>query len=216
MPARPRRQRGERTRARILSAARKEFARSGFAGARIDTIARQAGVRKSLIFYYFESKDGLSRAVSAQRLATYALPRVEAGATPANLFQWPLWLFARGEETIDAVHFALGEGIGAGPSGTPVFDAQQRRESFLQQVDRVRAEQSAGSLPSSLDATQLTFFLYILGVYPYMLPQGAYLITGAAPDDAAFRARFEAFVRDLALLFKAEPPIATADVAAFT
>jgi TetR/AcrR family transcriptional regulator len=210
------RQRGERTRARILSAARTEFSRSGFAGARIDAIARRAGVPKSLIFYYFESKNGLSRAVSAQRLATYALPRVEPGANPQNLFQWPLWLFARGDETIDAVHFALGEGIRDGSSRTTLFDQEQRRESFQQQVARVREEQAAGALPATLDAAQLTLLLYVLGVYPYILPQGAFLITGAAPDEAAFRARFATFVRDLARVFQAEPHLAQADVAAVT
>jgi TetR/AcrR family transcriptional regulator len=199
------RQHGERTRARILSAARKEFARSGYAGARIDGIARRAGVTKALVFYYFESKDGLSRAVSAQRLATYALPRVEASATREDLFEWPRWLFGRGEESLDAVRFAMGEGIGAELSRTPVFDAEQRRASFQQQVTRVRDAQQAGALPADLDSAQLTFFLYMLGVYPWMLPQGAYLITGAAPDDPLFQPRFEAFIGDLALLFHAVP-----------
>src|SRR3954452_5451493 len=91
------RERGERTRAAILSAARKEFARSGFAGARIDDIDRRAGVTKALIFYYFESKDGLSRAVSAQRLANYALPRIDGDSSREDLLQWPRWLFRRGE-----------------------------------------------------------------------------------------------------------------------
>jgi AcrR family transcriptional regulator len=191
------RQHGERTRARILAAARKEFARSGYAGARIETIARQAGVNKSLIFYYFQNKDGLSRAVTGQRLATYALPRGEGDEGREDLFRWPLWLFGRGEETLDAVHFALGEGIRAEMLGSALLDEDKRRNSFLQQVARVRQQQDAGCLPADLDTRQLTLFLYVLGVYPYILPQGAYLVTGAAPDDARFRHRFEAFIADL-------------------
>jgi TetR/AcrR family transcriptional regulator len=197
------RQHGERTRARILSAARKEFARSGYAGARIDEIARRAGVNKALVFYYFDSKDGLSRAVTDQRLATYALPRTEDGAHE-DLFAWPRWLFNRGEESLEAVRFALGEGISAGMSRAAVFDADKRRASFLVQVERVRDAQRAGALPADLDTAQLTFFLYILGVYPYMLPQGAYLITGAAPDEPVFRARYEAFIASLAIVFAGE------------
>jgi TetR/AcrR family transcriptional regulator len=211
-----RRQRGERTRARILTAARKEFARSGYAGARIDAIARRAGVNKALIFYYFDNKDGLSRAVMTQRIATYALPAPDGADTRENLFQWPAWLFARGEETQDAVRFALGEGIGAEASRHPVIEEEQRRESFQQQVARVRDQQRAGALPADLDAAQLTFFLYMLGVYPYVLPQGAYLITGAAPDDAAFRASFEAFIDEMALVVQAEYAMPPADVPAFT
>jgi AcrR family transcriptional regulator len=192
------RQHGERTRARILSAARREFARGGYAGARIETIARKAGVNKSLIFYYFQNKDGLSRAVTAQRLATYALPRADGGLAREDLFQWPLWLFGRGEETLDAVRFALGEGIGADSSRGHLVEEDSRRASFQQQVVRVSEEQRGGELPAGLDPGQLTLFLYMLGVYPYVLPQGAYLITGAPPDDADFRSRFETFIRDLA------------------
>src|SRR5881409_2055681 len=51
---------------RIIAAAREEFARRGFAGARVDQIARRAGVNKQLLFYYFHSKRGLFQAVLAQ------------------------------------------------------------------------------------------------------------------------------------------------------
>jgi TetR/AcrR family transcriptional regulator len=52
----------DRTRAVVLSAARKEFAKLGLAGARVDEIVRAAGVSKQVIYYYFGSKDGLFRA----------------------------------------------------------------------------------------------------------------------------------------------------------
>ena len=48
---------------RIITAAREEFARRGFEGARVDQIARRAGVNKQLLFYYFHSKRGLFGAV---------------------------------------------------------------------------------------------------------------------------------------------------------
>ena len=47
------------TRAKILSAAEKEFSDKGFFGARIDEIARTAGVNKRMIYAHFESKEGL-------------------------------------------------------------------------------------------------------------------------------------------------------------
>lgn len=46
-------------RRRILDAAAREFAASGFDGARVDEIARKAGVNKALIYYYFKSKEEL-------------------------------------------------------------------------------------------------------------------------------------------------------------
>jgi TetR/AcrR family transcriptional regulator len=49
-----------------VAAAREEFAKRGFAGARVDQIAHRAGVNKQLLFYYFHSKRGLFQAVLAQ------------------------------------------------------------------------------------------------------------------------------------------------------
>ena len=61
-----------RTRERIMAAAQKEFAANGFAGARTDAIARRAHVNERMIFYCFESKEGLYRAVLAQKLSAKA------------------------------------------------------------------------------------------------------------------------------------------------
>lgn len=44
---------------RILAAAAAEFADRGFAGARVDRIARRARVNKAMIYYHFKSKQGL-------------------------------------------------------------------------------------------------------------------------------------------------------------
>jgi len=51
------------TRAAILAAAERIFAKAGLAGARTDDIAAAAGVNKALLYYYFKSKDGLYEAV---------------------------------------------------------------------------------------------------------------------------------------------------------
>lgn len=53
----------EQTQARILDAAKVEFARAGLSGARVDRIAELAGANKRMLYYYFGSKDGLFRAV---------------------------------------------------------------------------------------------------------------------------------------------------------
>ena len=53
----------EATRARILAAAKAEFARVGLGGARVDRIAEIAGANKRMLYYYFGNKDELFRAV---------------------------------------------------------------------------------------------------------------------------------------------------------
>ena len=53
----------EESRAAILQAAAFEFAEHGIAGARTDTIAREAHVNKALLYYYFKDKETLYGAV---------------------------------------------------------------------------------------------------------------------------------------------------------
>lgn len=59
----------------ILEAALKVFAEKGYAGARMDDIARRAGVTKGTIYLYFESKEAVFK----------TLVRDTIGATLANV-----------------------------------------------------------------------------------------------------------------------------------
>lgn len=61
--ARPARRDADASRRLLLEAARAEFAAKGLMGARVDAIARQAGLNKQLVYHYFGSKDALYRAV---------------------------------------------------------------------------------------------------------------------------------------------------------
>jgi AcrR family transcriptional regulator len=53
----------EKTKADILEVAFKEFADNGYSGARVDEIAARTSTSKRMIYYYFESKEGLYQAV---------------------------------------------------------------------------------------------------------------------------------------------------------
>lgn len=48
-----------RVREKILKQATEEFARIGFEGARVDRIAERCRVSKNMLYYYFQSKEGL-------------------------------------------------------------------------------------------------------------------------------------------------------------
>jgi len=78
----------------IVAAAREEFSRRGFDGARVEQIARRAGVNKQLLFYYFHSKRGLFTAVLARGAA-------ELERALADL---PI----EGERPLDRIRVALG------------------------------------------------------------------------------------------------------------
>ena len=53
----------DRTKANIIEVATHEFSEKGLSGARIDEIAERTRTSKRMIYYYFESKEGLYRAV---------------------------------------------------------------------------------------------------------------------------------------------------------
>ena len=61
-----RRRDADRTRAEILDVAQREFARRGYAGARVDEIAEMTRTTKRMIYYYFGSKEKLYIAVLEQ------------------------------------------------------------------------------------------------------------------------------------------------------
>ena len=56
--------------AEILDAALKVFAQKGFAAARMDDIARQAGVTKGTIYLYFENKEAVFKALVREAVGT--------------------------------------------------------------------------------------------------------------------------------------------------
>jgi AcrR family transcriptional regulator len=78
----------DKTRANILDVATRVFAEKGLSGSRIDEIAEMTNTSKRMIYYYFDSKDGLYQAVleeSYRRIRTIegelklaALPPLEA------------------------------------------------------------------------------------------------------------------------------------------
>ena len=59
----PRARDADATKARILAAAKSEFARLGLGGARVDEIAEKANANKRMIYHYFGGKEDLFQAV---------------------------------------------------------------------------------------------------------------------------------------------------------
>lgn len=74
----------------ILEAALQDFATHGYEGARVDRIARSAGINKAMIFYYFSSKQNLYRTVIKDVLNDF-IPQVQKvlmeSSSPERLFE---------------------------------------------------------------------------------------------------------------------------------
>src|SRR3954466_3763191 len=76
-PAKPRAARQVARREAILAAALDEFSASGFAAARLDDVARRAGVAKGTIYLYFRDKESLFQEL-VRSMVTPIVGRIEA------------------------------------------------------------------------------------------------------------------------------------------
>jgi AcrR family transcriptional regulator len=74
-------QNSEKTRKAILAAAKKIFARDGYADAPLDAIVKSARVTTGAIYHHFGDKKGLFRAV-AEDLEAELLQKIAAAAAP--------------------------------------------------------------------------------------------------------------------------------------
>src|SRR5438093_7393618 len=73
-----------RTRERILAAALREFSDKGFAGARVDRIARRARINKRMLYHYFGNKASLFREILARKVRERSAWAVTAPADAAE------------------------------------------------------------------------------------------------------------------------------------
>jgi TetR/AcrR family transcriptional regulator len=73
----------EATRARILDAAEAAFSGAGFPGARVDAIARSAGVNKRMLYHYYGNKAGLYSA-AIDRLVRRVFDKMEHALSEAE------------------------------------------------------------------------------------------------------------------------------------
>jgi AcrR family transcriptional regulator len=173
----------ERTRARILDAAKAEFGAKGFAGARVSDIADRAGVNKQLISYYFGGKEGLYtelnnqwRQVSDQlSSADQSLDSVIASYVMSTLHDR------------DGARLMVWSNMS--PGDAPPDTGQER--DFLQvQLADLRRRQEAGELPADLDPACVLLALFAAASATVTLPRVAKAICGDDAESDEFTARY--------------------------
>jgi len=211
----PRERNPERSRERILDAARTEFAAHGLAGARVEAIARRAGLNKQLISHHFGGKDGLYRAVMAERRLRLGGEMAEA---PDHLPEALGSFFERARHDPEWVRVLLWETLEVDPDTGRTNDevdadgATTRRARYVDRVAWVQAEQAAGRLPRDLDATLTFMSLLGAALYPVLLPELCLLMTGHRPDDEEFATAYRGHLDALAASL-AQSPIASTSLA---
>jgi AcrR family transcriptional regulator len=181
-----------RTRERILRAARREFVAKGFAGARVDAIARAASVNKRMLYHYFGDKEGLYRATLHESIATNLDLVAAAPPDPESLLPF---LLERACQRVDVVRMLQWEALSLGDR-KPIAE-EERRKAWVEGTERLRDAQRAGLVHRDLDAEYLVLALMALTLFPQAFPQLVRIVTGVRPTDAEFRQRQARFLRRL-------------------
>ncbi len=184
----------ERTRGRIVEAAVREFAEKGFAGARVESIGRRAGVNKQLLYHYFGGKEDLFREV-VERKIEERLGRLEG--SPAKLEELLEYHFEKLYEDLDWIRFLTWEA--AGREDEAHFE-EERCESIARQVEDLREKRASGDLPPDLDPRYLQLAIYGLTTYPVAFAQITRMTTGQDPESPEFREAWREFLRRFAKL----------------
>lgn len=177
------------TRSKILAAARREFSTSGFAGARVDEIAKAAGCDKRLIYRYFSDKAGLFTAVMH---AALSCKREVLGPLREDLGE----SFARAYPTVGAdpewLRIVLWEALEDGDS---VVAKSERKAEFRTSVAAFESLQEAGAVGADIEPAYGAMVMASLLMFPWVMPQFVRIACGKSPKDPQFRDRYVATVR---------------------
>ncbi|MBP2436114.1 TetR family transcriptional regulator [Microbacterium amylolyticum] len=101
----------EETRARLLAAGATQFAAKGYAGARIQGIANEAGISAERVYQYFGNKHGLYEAVLADRLSRLLDDIAIDGEGPEALGAYAGALFDRFRESPETARLLAWESL---------------------------------------------------------------------------------------------------------
>jgi AcrR family transcriptional regulator len=186
-----------RTRARILSAALKEFAANGFTGARVDAIARRAAINKRMLYHYFGDKEGLFREVLRQKMTERQAWAETLSGDPAESLTFWFEAACRDPDWVRLLEWeALRE------TGKRVIDEKSRRAATARGLERIRQRQARGQISAELDPRHVMLAMRSLTMFPAAFPQLTRLIMGRSAFDPRFQRERAAFLKKFASAFQ--------------
>lgn len=160
----------EATKARILKAAKKEFAKNGLGGARVDEIAERAQANKRMLYHYFGSKEDLFRIVleeayldirsAEQKLDLDSLSPPEALAELVR-FTWTYYL--KNPEFITLVN---SENLHRAKHIKSLPSLPKTMRGLVGMVEKIlKRGQESGEFREGIDAAQLNITIAAIGYY---------------------------------------------------
>jgi AcrR family transcriptional regulator len=194
---------------RILDAAMREFARYGFAGARVERIVSRADVSPRSLYYHFGSKRGLHdavrerlssqhfhdfvRGVTTEPLIDRLIANIDVAMTP----RWQQW-----------ARLLMWEALDGSAGGAPYPDGTVPGDLLA-----ICAAQERGEIDPDLDPHVLTLTFIAITFWPTMFPQSTKRLTRGMPAGELLQARkdlIRAIVKRLGEGTSAELPAAVA------
>ena len=187
----------ERTRGRILSAALKEFAAKGFAGARVDAIARRAAINKRMLYHYFEDKEGLFKAVLRRKISERQAWAESLSGDPAETL--PFW-FEMACKDVDWVRMLEWEALQ--DADKKLIDERARGAAVARGLKRIRKRQARGQVSAEFDPRHVLLTMRSLTMFPAAFPQLTQMIMGRPVHDPKFQRERVEFLRKIAVAFQ--------------
>ncbi|MEO6298200.1 MAG: TetR/AcrR family transcriptional regulator [Paracoccaceae bacterium] len=168
--AKPRLRDAEVTKARILEAAKREFAKNGLGGARVDVIAEKANANKRMIYHYFGSKEELFHTVlenayldirtAEQKLN---LDHLEPPIALERLVRFTWEYYLKNPEFITLVN---SENLHRGKHLKKSEVVKIHSRKFVAMVENILARGVAsGAFRAGVDAVQLNITIAAIGYY---------------------------------------------------
>jgi TetR/AcrR family transcriptional regulator len=189
-----------RTRERILSAALKEFALNGFAGARVDAIAQRAAINKRMLYHYFGNKERLFREVLRLKMVQRQAWAETLSGDPAESLSF--WFEAACKDT-DWVRLLEWEALQS--TDRRLIDKKSRRAATAHGLERIRQRQARGQISAGLDPRHVMLTMRSLTMFPAAFPQLTQLIMGRPVSDPRFQRERTAFLKQFAAAFQTPP-----------
>ncbi|HTV43432.1 MAG TPA: TetR family transcriptional regulator [Candidatus Sulfotelmatobacter sp.] len=182
-----------RSRERILGAALKEFAAKGFAGARVDAIARRASINKRMLYHYFGDKEELFKAVLRRKISQRRAWAETLSGDPEETL--PFWFEAacRDPEWVRLFQWEALQG-----NWQKVIDEKDRLEGTARGLERIRQRQERGQISSEFDPRHVMLTMRSLTMFPVAFPQLTRLITGKSIFDPQFQKERAEFLKKFA------------------
>jgi TetR/AcrR family transcriptional regulator len=186
-----------RTRERILTAALKEFAAKGFAGARVDTIARHAAINKRMLYHYFGDKEQLFREVLRRKMSERQAWAETLSGDPAESLSFWFEAACKDRDWVRMLEWEALQG-----NAERVIDEDERLAATARGLARIRQRQSRGQISPDLDPRHVMLAMRSITMFPAAFPQLTRLITGRAVTDPKFQKERAEFLQRFAAAFR--------------